>query len=217
MDASEHPSAENGGALPPRLAEVRLIRRTLREKLPEIMLEAASVVFAVLLALGVDEWRDVRAKQELAVRAQASVVAEVRGNLGELRQTWQTNRQVLAELSRQAQAVDSPATRRLTGSVDISLAQLSSAAWQTAQATQASASIDYDWMLRAARLYDLQALYAQSQAAVLDDLSRIDPDARRSLLSLRARLAVQQELGAGLLKAYDDLLRHPAQAKRQTP
>jgi hypothetical protein len=105
---------------------------------------------------------------------------------------------VPASASEQAQAAD---VHRVSASVNISLTQLSSAAWQTAQA---SAAIDYDWMLRAARLYDLQALYAQSQSAVLDERSRADPDARRPFQSLRARLAVQQEMGTGLMKAYED-------------
>jgi hypothetical protein len=43
-----------------------------------LMLEAAMVVFAVLLALGVDEWRQTAALQEQVDRARAGVEAELR-------------------------------------------------------------------------------------------------------------------------------------------
>jgi len=57
----------------------------LRAKLPEILLEAASVLVAVLLAFAVDEWRDAREKRQLADRARSTVVAELRVNREELR------------------------------------------------------------------------------------------------------------------------------------
>jgi hypothetical protein len=52
------------------------LRPRLREKLPELLLEAVSVVFAVLLALAVDEWREPRSRNTLAARA--SILEEIR-------------------------------------------------------------------------------------------------------------------------------------------
>jgi hypothetical protein len=73
----------------------RSLRPRLREKLPELLLEAASVVFAVLLALAVDEWRETRSRNALAARARASILEEIRGNATELRNTRDNNRALL--------------------------------------------------------------------------------------------------------------------------
>ena len=50
-DSPPSPAESTTGA---RREPDRVLRGRLREKLPEILIEAASVVFAVLLALGVD-------------------------------------------------------------------------------------------------------------------------------------------------------------------
>ena len=61
--------------------------RSLRTRLPELALEAVMIVFAVLVALGFEEWRDERQMQEFADRARAAVLAEIRANLDEFRNT----------------------------------------------------------------------------------------------------------------------------------
>ena len=59
-------------------------RSGLRDKLPELLIEAGSVAFAVLLALFVDQWRENRSNIQLAERAEESIMAEVRNNLERL-------------------------------------------------------------------------------------------------------------------------------------
>ena len=45
------------------------------------------VVFAVTVALAVEEWREERQLQEFADRARAGVIAEVRANIDEFERT----------------------------------------------------------------------------------------------------------------------------------
>ena len=45
-----------------------------------LLLEAFSIVFAVVLALGVDEWRETRHLEEKAQKAHAHILEEVRSN-----------------------------------------------------------------------------------------------------------------------------------------
>jgi len=52
----------------------------IKNKLPELILEAAFVVFAVLLALGVDEWRENRTNQKLADRTRDNIIEEIHAN-----------------------------------------------------------------------------------------------------------------------------------------
>src|SRR5689334_4619331 len=80
----------------PRSMSERAFR--LREKLPEILIEAASVVVAVLLAFAVDEWRDARAKREVAERAKRSIVSELQANRDELSRSFGENAAHLRDL-----------------------------------------------------------------------------------------------------------------------
>ena len=50
------------------------------------------------------------------------------------------------------------------------LALLSSAAWRTAQSTEASRRMDYAWMLQISQTYELQAMYQDAQSATIDAL-----------------------------------------------
>ena len=59
-------------------------RAGLRDRVPELLLEAVFVVFAVLVALAVDECWEGREEQELARVAQENVAAEIDANLDEL-------------------------------------------------------------------------------------------------------------------------------------
>ena len=61
--------------------------RSLLARLPELALEALMVVFAVLVALAVEEWRDERQMHEFADRARMGVVTELRANLDEFEET----------------------------------------------------------------------------------------------------------------------------------
>jgi hypothetical protein len=184
----------------------------LREKLPELLLEAASVVFAVLLALAVDEWRETRSREALAARARASILQEVRTNESELRGTREKNRALLRKIE--------AALPRLLQRSDTSLefnfqvALLSSAAWNTTQMTQAANFLDFDWVRRVSILYELQGLYVTSQSAVVDRISGIseilDDDPRRMLTIIAERLRVALRLQDSLLEEYAKLLKAKA-------
>ena len=56
-----------------------------RRRLPELATEALMVVFAVLVALGVEEWREERQLRAFADRARAAVDLEIQQNLDEFR------------------------------------------------------------------------------------------------------------------------------------
>lgn len=66
-----------------------------RAELPEVLLEAASVLFAVVCALWVDEWRESRDRIRLAVRATEAVAAEIRANHDEVADNLAANEALL--------------------------------------------------------------------------------------------------------------------------
>ncbi len=175
----------------------------LRSKLPELVVEGFSVMLAVLLALAADSWREDRANRELAVRARASVLEEVRGNLAELNDTREDHVALLERLVRDIDELDAGGT---SAEVGFSFALLSSAAWQTAQVTRATQFLDFEWVRRMAQLYDAQELFEDNQAAVVDLVAEIrgrDPgEVARRLEAVAARAQIVLNLQEGLMDAY---------------
>jgi len=188
----------------------------IRERLPEILIEAGSVLLAVLLAFAVDEWRDTRAKRELAARAEHGVLAELKANRDELRSTFEKNAANLAAMQRTLDhfAAD-PDVKSASVSLGFSVSELSSAAWDTTRTTQAAQLLPFDWVVDVARVYETQALY---KAAQLDMLERTRtaaaefstaPDPPRIVGPLHSQLDTFQSLGQQLLQRYDEVLSRP--------
>jgi hypothetical protein len=192
------------------------VRGRLREKLPELLLEAGSVVFAVLLALGVDEWRERRNQEALAERARVSILEEIRANREELRNTREANRALLQKIEAALpRLAEDPGARLEEGSdvqlaINYQLALLSSAAWQTAQMTQAAHFIDYDWVTRVSRVYDQQALYLTSQSGIVELISSLaemeQDDPHRMFTIMLHRLRINLDLQEALLAEYGEIL-----------
>jgi len=181
----------------------------MRRKLPELLLEAAMIFFAVMLALAAEEWREKKDRLELADRALRSVVEEMRSNLDELETTGVRNterleaaRIVLAELE----------AGRDQGDADVGLevALLSSAAWQSAQMSQAVQYLDFDVMRKLSEAHEIQDLYDRVQTAAVDNMTEAmrtaedDPVAavRQGLISL----TVLSDLRTSLAEVYGETL-----------
>ena len=181
----------------------------MRRKLPELLLEAAMIFFAVMLALAAEEWREQKDRIELADRALRSVIEEVRSNLDELETTGVRNTErleaasaILAEL----------VAGRDQGDADVGLevALLSSAAWQSAQMSQAVQYLDFDVMRDLSEVYEIQDLFDRVQAGAVDNMTEMmrtaeqDPVAavRQGVISL----SVLSDLHGSLMEVYRNTL-----------
>ncbi|HEX5124463.1 MAG TPA: hypothetical protein VFV97_14565 [Rhodanobacteraceae bacterium] len=179
----------------------------LAEKLPEILIEAGSVVFALLLALALSQWNE---RRELRERGE-DVRAAIRAELAENRTEIEAARPALAGIRkdlRDAIAGSEAAQHKL--SVDLGVSLLSSAAWHAALATRATQTIDFKWMTKVAKIYELQDNYLHVQTAAVDQLTSIpaggDKDSKAIASTLIARFDGLAQLADGLAKAYDDEL-----------
>ena len=201
-DTPMEPLAKRTARMPFRL------RDRLRRKLPEVLIEAGSIVLAILLAFAVDEWRERRAQLALAERARRTIVSELQANRSELRGTRGANAQTLESIAKQVAALaDGPANSVQAG---MNLSQLSAAAFQTAQATQAAQFLDFDWLVRVGRTYELQRTYVATQDNALIEVGGAGgaiasgEHPRAVLQRVESRLRTLQTLADGLLAAYDD-------------
>lgn len=132
------------------------------------------VVFAVLVALAVEQWREDQERQELADRATAAVVAEIQSNLEELRKSRAMNEGLLEMVIAADQADELPDDFNLTFDYSI----LSTAAWETARVTQATHYMPLERVQSVAKSYNLQELFERSQDEVMDFILNVGPMAR---------------------------------------
>ena len=180
----------------------------LRDKLPELLLEALSVVFAVIVALGVDEWWEDRENLEMAGRALDAIVVEVQDNRNELLEARDDNQALLERAARVASAD--------TVGEDLTLgyqyALLSEAGWETARVTQATHFMPMPTVQRITQVYAMQQLFQTSQDQVLGVILSESPSDPASALQLAKRLvtplSIAQGLEETLVMSYDSLLVH---------
>ena len=173
----------------------------MRKRLPDLMVEAGMIFLAVVLALAAEEWREKRDRQELADRAQSSVVEEIRSNLAELERTAPRNVERLEaarEVLRELEAGVEPGDADL--GLEVSL--LSTAAWQSAQMSQAVHYFDLDAMRQLSEVYEIQEMYDRMQTGIVDGMgdligiAREDPEAavRQGLSSVGLLVGFQETL-----------------------
>jgi hypothetical protein len=182
-------------------------RETRGRSLGALLAEAVMVVFAVLVALAVDEWREHREIAAQVARAEAGVEAELRANQEELR---------LGSASVQAMydSVSSVVTRLQAGEVireaglGGNLPDFSDAAWETARVTGAVAHMPYQRVLRRARVYETHALARQAQDRVLSSFGGIVARGLQVdlLQELQGELFIALQVYAALAQRYDEAL-----------
>ena len=147
---------------------------TLRQKLPEIAVEAAMVVFAVFAAFGVEEWREDRQLRQFAVVARTAVETEIAENLAEFRATEPVLTALVAQLDALLQAArEGDVEVDDEVSLGLRMPRTSTAAWRAAQGSQAAPYFDYDWVIRVSRVYELYGGYADVRRQVVADYGRV--------------------------------------------
>ncbi|MCH9647003.1 MAG: hypothetical protein K0U98_02125 [Deltaproteobacteria bacterium] len=185
--------------------------QNLKQRLPEILLEIFSVVLAVLVALGVNQWQEDKENAELAELARTKIEAEVRSNIDEVEGAGTKIQGLLAELRGTIKEVETGAEGEI--GLSFPVAVLSSSAWDTSKATQALNYMDFEWVMRVGRVYDLQKIHHQSQTEVLNFISSMDhseaSQPARMLRGFLGRAETALELQQGLLEDYRDLLTNP--------
>lgn len=176
----------------------------------DVYVQALFTLIAVVLAFAVEEWREERELDRIVEEARQAIVQELQHNREEL---LESRRDTLATVKTLETAVAtpggtaSPALREL----GFELALLSTAAWRSAQSMDVARRIDQTWMLQAARAYELQALYEQTQWSAVEanmDLKASNDDAiaHANARALLARIRLLAGFSKSLESDYDGLL-----------
>ena len=140
--------------------------------LPQVFFESALIVVSILVALGLDEWREKREAAEVVQQALSNFLIEIRQNNARIEDAAPFNqglRQVLNShyLDNDVETVD-----EFVNMVEIySPAGLQSAAWETALATGSLAKMDYNLVTALSLTYSLQSRYQITTNSGMSELT----------------------------------------------
>lgn len=180
---------------------------SVRKRLPTILAEALSVIFAVLVALAVDEWWEEQENVALAERMTGAIAQEIRGNREELRapEGGQDPAEMLEAIQTAIAAYRAGNEPDEVG-VHWDVALLSSAAWDAAQVSRATQYMELDRLVDLAQVYEFQRFYGESQDRLTSLILEIPAGMERApvetLLALRSRFAVTMNLRSTLSTVY---------------
>lgn len=141
-----------------------------RVRIVGLLAEMALVLFAVLMALAVEEWREERRLIDFADRVQAAVLAELDANLGELRRTGEPLSDMQAVLGEVVAAQDLSV---MGDDLQLNLPDLSTAAWEVAQGSEAAPYLEYEWLIDMARAYEVLDVYSEASSNAIAAMAAV--------------------------------------------
>ena len=121
-----------------------------------IAIEVFSIVFGVLLALGVSEWAQEREKKELAAAAVHNIIKELEANRNFLLEIHEVN---VATIEKSLAALDEEEDEDSEVLKFIPGLQVRSTAWNAFLAIGASSQLDYELLLTLSEIYSVQTIY----------------------------------------------------------
>ena len=130
--------------------------------LPRVLFESMLIILSILVALGLDEWRDDRQNAENIDQALVNFIGEIQQNKARVEDAAPFNQGLRHVLNRrqQVKAIESVATF-INIIESYNPVVLRSTAWETAIATGALAKLDYDLVSALSLTYSLQNRYQQ--------------------------------------------------------
>lgn len=172
MELGRRPEAEDVSSLN---ATRRSWFRRESISLGDVVLQLFIVVFGILLALAIDDWKKSRETAQNVADAMKSVSTELAANQAAMRAQHEHLQTLTAALAK-IQA-DTPARpcNEYEGWNGAGIPVLLDAAYETAIATQAFAHMDFERAQAVAEAYGRQKMYIEAHGKLLDLLMRSQP------------------------------------------
>lgn len=150
-------------------------REAIRRKLPELIIDSGLILFSVLLALFLNEYRSQRNEDRLKAEAMFKVQNEIRSNLEITEEWFEYHREVLSNLQN---ALGDETVRstvftedgvRFWGLMPRGVVQrlIDDAAWQALKSSSTFSNLDFETMMNLSKIYKLQEEGVESTIRVI--------------------------------------------------
>ncbi|MCJ7589982.1 MAG: hypothetical protein MUO51_01355 [Woeseiaceae bacterium] len=131
--------------------------------LPRVIFESALITVSILLALGLDEWRENRQTDATIRQAISSFLSEIRRNRASVEDAAPFNRGLYEVIDQRQKSGDIKTLSDFVVILDsYSPVALQSTAWETALATGSLAKMDYALVTALSLTYGLQSRYYET-------------------------------------------------------
>ena len=140
--------------------------------LPQVTIESILIVVSILIALGLDSWREKRNDEEFVRTALSNFQIEIQRNQARIEDAAPFNQGLRIVLSQHYGVGDIDTIDEFVRMVEIySPAALQSTAWDTALATGSLAKMEYSLVSALSLTYSLQDRYDRSTRSGMNDLT----------------------------------------------
>ncbi len=140
--------------------------------LPRVLFESALIVVSILVALGLDEWRQNRQSEDVIHRALSSFLSEVQQNRIRVEDATPFNQGLRSVLNRHYVDDNIASVDEFVSMVEsYSPVVLQSTAWETALATGSLAKMDYTLVSALSLTYSLQNRYQLASRSGFGELT----------------------------------------------
>jgi len=184
-----------------------------KSPLPKLITECLLIVFSVLLALGIDEWREGRQTEHRIEQALGSFAREIERNRHTVQKVSPYHvrlRQRLLEIAQTPQPNLSD-LQRMEGFQGFRGIELETSSWSTATATGALADMDYETASLLSRIYTMQGDFAARQKSIFEVLQPAALTEETLPITVQVLAGYLQDViigEKGLLAAYDAAEKH---------
>ncbi|MFQ6606668.1 MAG: hypothetical protein ACE5DP_03315 [Fidelibacterota bacterium] len=138
----------------------------------KILLEVFSVTFAVLLALGVNEWRNIRANEKLANEALENIRKELSSNLDVVKEMLLLNKEIVKRQKEAfARIKEKPDSDISEFPFAFMVQSVKKTAWNSSNLTSAVRYLDFNLVQHLSETYEGQELYSKVNENILERLS----------------------------------------------
>ena len=146
--------------------------KTISIWLPQVIFESALIVVSILVALGLDEWREDRQDDEVVRHALSNFFIEIQQNRTSVDDAAPFNEGLKNVLAGRYEGNDIGSVDEFVTMVESFVpAGLRSTAWETALATGALAKMDYSLVSALSLTYGLQNRYIEANRSGADELT----------------------------------------------
>ena len=140
--------------------------------LPQVIIESILIVLSILVALGLDSWRENREDEEFVRTALSNFLVEIRQNQARVEYAAPLNLGLRIVLSQHYAVRDISSVDEYVNMVEsFSPAAPQSTAWDTALATGSLAKMEYNLVTALSLTYSLQDRYDLASRSGLSDLT----------------------------------------------
>jgi len=146
--------------------------RALSTWLPQVIIESILIVVSILVALGLDAWRENREDEEFVRTALSNFLIEIRQNQTRVEDAAPFNMGLRQVLHQHYTDEDISSVDEFVNMVEIySPAALQSTAWDTALATGSLAKMEYNLVTALSMTYSLQNRYDTTSRSGMSELT----------------------------------------------